>query len=454
MMDKRIDKRMWFEKLRASTAPASFYGPDEFICQSNKEMDLSYDNYSGSRIVSPGGSPMLLEEKASHRNPDFDKTVHDYELLKKEKEEADKAHTVELLSMRRVMADFTVTRDKIVVDLRSDIEKLTAQLNSFQEKEKSRAKMEETIIEQDARIRSLEESLTRATDMEAHSRIQLKAAEEAIADSKERIIALEKSMKAKESELLAKLKDSKEHIEQLESQINERGNDADELAEARHQVSILQTALAKADEEAKILEESSAAELLSLREQRDADQIRVEELSSKIEAEVRLLKEEHESDQLRIEELLSEITQIKAELSKAHEELHFKDDAIENAENIMAFLEQSKEEMQQKYEIQLAEKQKEINDLFVNQEELKHEIQGQKLIYEEKLKQSTFLSEILQKEKQELHLESMRHESRRNISFQPSKIMESASNITDFLFNCAALENVNDESVVGRTCRM
>ncbi len=63
----------------------------------------------------------------------------------------------------------------------------------------------------------------------------------------------------------------------------------------------MHAAVINANNKAMIFQERSAKEILSLVEQRKADQTRVEGLLAKIEAEVGVLREQHEADRKQIE---------------------------------------------------------------------------------------------------------------------------------------------------------
>jgi hypothetical protein len=114
----------------------------------------------------------------------------------------------------------------------------------------------------------------------------------------------------------------------------------------------------------------------------------------------------------------------------------------------LAYLEESKEGIEGKCKNEIAEKQRHISELLLIQDELKYEIQVQKNLYEEKLHHSQYTIEKLMKEQQERNFLEMLKASKKDKCVNPGKsLLDSASNITDYLFNCASLENINDDNM-------
>lgn len=429
----------------------------EVTCVSNQKNCDSNASCDSRYLVSPVGSSISPDISKNKENEDITRFCSCCDLLKREKEESNKQSMQQLISIRRVMADLKVGHDKEVKELRREIELLKSEVNTLQQNDPIRnegegshtfvpseelsQKMDDQIQEQTIRIKALEESLAKVTDSEACLRLELQTTKDSLEKSQEQILALEKLKQTQEESIIAKLKESN-------ADFGGQGGVLSDLSEARQQLTILQAALIKANDESKIIEERSANEILLLNEQREADQKRVEELLAKIEAEVSVLKEQHETDQKQIDEFLKINKKLEADLKKLKDEIQFKDDAIENAENILAYLEESKEDIQAKGKSELAEKQQHIHELLLIQDEMKREIELQRNFYEDKLKLSQYAIENLLKEQQEINLLELLNSKREQSHQQGKTIFDSASNIADFLFNCASLENITDDNTL------
>jgi hypothetical protein len=434
-----------------SVSPAPFR---RRLSLSNKE---SFDSNAASEsrhLVSPMGSPIPQEPKV-FQDGDFCSCCN---LLNKEKEESEKQTMQQLVSMRRVMTDLKVGHDKEVKELLRQIEMLKSEVITLQQKgptsvnveegtndcalssEEINTKMKEQMYQQASLIKTLEESIAKVTESEAKILLELKTTKDSLEKSQERIQTLEKFKLVQEESIALTVT--------TESDVDENYEEPSDLSEAQQKLKKMHAAVINANNNSKIIEERSAKEILSLVEQREADQTRVEGLLAKIEAEVGVLREQHESDQKQIEELTNKNQMLEADLSKLKNEIQFKDDAIENAENILAYLEESKEGIEGKCKNEIAEKQRHISELLLIQDELKYEIQVQKNLYEEKLHHSQYTIEKLMKEQQERNFLEMLKASKKDKCVNPGKsLLDSASNITDYLFNCASLENINDDNM-------
>jgi len=433
-----------------SVSPAPFR---RRLSLSNKE---SFDSNAASEsrhLVSPMGSPIPQEPKV-FQDGDFCSCCN---LLNKEKEESEKQNMQQLVSMRRVMTDLKVGHDKEVKELLRQIEMLKSEVTMLQQKgptsvnveegtndcalssEEVNTKMKEQMHQQASLIKTLEESIAKVTESEAKIMLELKTTKDSLVKSQERIQTLE-NLKLAQEESIA--------LTVTEGDFDENYEESLDLLDAQRQLKKMHAAVINANNKAKIIQERSAKEILSLVEQREADQTRVEGLLAKIEAEVGVLREQHEADQKQIEELTNKNLMLEADLSNLKKEIQFKDDAIENAENILAYLEESKEGIEGKCKNEIAEKQRHISELLLIQDELKYEIQVQKNLYEEKLNHSQYTIEKLIKEQQEKNFLEMLKASQKDKCIHPGKsLLDSASNITDYLFNCASLENINDDNM-------
>jgi len=435
------------DRFRVETPVPSLDRHFDFMYTSDAKEIYLDDSTDAPHIVSPANSPTFTIAKSKGDHSDVERIIRNYERLREENERLEENHAQQLLSMRRVMADITIGRDEKVVKLQREIESLRAENQLIQQKQLAseesersqdgnlsdqlKSNMEQQIEQQEQKIQSLEKSLKQATESQAGTVKELISTKESLEKSLKNLASLEESKSELNADLNAKIEQLDEHVENLECALKELGkeipaNSSKELDETQSQLSIIREALTKANEEARIVEEQLTAEVGMLQEQRLADQNTIEALLVKIES-------------------------IEAEVSKAREELQFKNDAIENAENIMAFLEEEKEEMKAKYESELSEKNKLISDLTSVQTNLKVELDGQRQIYDLKLKQSNETVEQLLNEKLELKkmiekLEQVLKEKSGHGAegLGPGRaLFHAASNISDFLFNCGDLGDAN-----------
>ena len=302
-------------------------------------------------------------------------------------------HAEQLLSMRRVMVDLHLTSEETIEVLQKRLEGLEMDNALLRAKQQVTQFEESTHLENNTAAYLFDCSEADGSAALATSEDREKTDQDI--HSQEEAIRTAHATKLQLEEAQARLKDAQEQFASLKESSHLKQEQLErELKESNQKVSFLESAL----------KQQNAHSSGPLSPQSTIDS---QDLQSTIGKNLGP-KTTHE------EELLQQIEQLKLDNERKDQELNFKDEAIENAESIIAFLEESKEELQDKYhKLLLSQKaafqpSKDDHDAKLNEIEKRYkskvaELEAKLERQEKLLKQTKDQESQLRGERQELH---------------------------------------------------